>query len=180
MELFGTLTIGRDTYPFTYNGAAMFVSRERYGPGVLNLLREDTAAGILCLRDMAIIMAEQGELLRRYQGHTPEKCMPRRVIEGIKPGLELLQLRAAVLEQIVSDSKRQVAMENEDVDLGLLELQEKNGGGTTLPQYLRLGMVAGLTVREALILPTGLVYDLCALYCKANSPRNGEEENTWL
>lgn len=163
------------TYPLTYNGAATFALWERYGRHATQLLQESTPSGAVCLRGAALIMAEQGELLRRYQGYEPAGIMPDSAVEGITSISGVLQLRAAILEQIVTDIRQNVEAEQKDVDLGLLELQEKNGGGMTVSHYLRMGTVAGLSAKETMLLPVGQVFDLWELYLKANTPSDGED-----
>lgn len=158
-------------YPLTYNGAAMFAIWDRYGRDALNLLQQFTPEGRRCLIGATLIMAEQGELLRRYYGYQATEMLAAKDVEALQSLTEQLQLRAAILEQIVEDTHRSVTGEWHDIDLGLLELQRKKKQDSEKAYYLRAGLLCGLNARETMLLPVGTVYDLLELYVQANTSK---------
>lgn len=163
------LRINNKTYPLTYNGAALFAIKEKYGWDANTLMQTDTPEGIRCLRGVTMIMAEQGELYRRYQGYAPAEMMDDRTVETVASPPALLQLRMAVLEQMMEDRGQKIKARSEDTDLGLVELQRKKGDELSVAHYLRLGTLVGLTAKETMLLPMGTVLDMWELFVKANS-----------
>ena len=65
-------------------------------------------------------------------------------------------MRAPLSAAILAGFGREVES-NEDVDLGLIELAQKNER-LTRAQYLRLGTALGLSVEETLALAPGVVF----------------------
>lgn len=163
----GMVKIDHKAYALTYNGAAMFALLERRGSDFASLLRQDTDAGIRCLRDAALTLSEQGELLRRYQGYKAAEMLADADVETLTAPLDIMRLRTAVLSQIAEDVAQHVPQK--EIDLGLAELNHKNGSKMTRAHYLRMGTLCGLSAKETMLLPVGLVLDLWELYVMAHS-----------
>ncbi|PWM75488.1 MAG: hypothetical protein DBX59_01845 [Bacillota bacterium] len=116
---------GRERY-LAFTGAAMFDLREKYGGAVQNLvdaIKPDTREALAAAAEAAAILAEQGELVRRYMGHTPADTVTPEAIAATVAPLEIAPLKMAVVSAIELGYGRAIRPENDEVDLGLAELQ---------------------------------------------------------
>lgn len=110
---------------------------------------------------------QEGELVRRYLGYDPGNVISAETLM-LTLGLNHdFALRSAMMEAVL-DGLRSETDERHEVDLGLLELQKKNGKRSTLADDLRLGTINGLGVRETLLSAPGLLLDLYALYMRSH------------
>ena len=112
------IKINGNKYDLLYNGAAMFNIRELCG----EITMTEAFERLCCI---AAELAKQGELLRRFMG---EDALPILTADEIKATLSPLgavRLRAAVINAVIEGYKRSTAKENEEIDLGLAELNQK-------------------------------------------------------
>lgn len=117
---------GRERYLcFTVEG--MFQIEERFG-GVQELtdtMRANSRTGFEAACGAAAILAEQGELCRRSMGYEPEPLCSAEDIAATTAPSNLAQLKLAVVSAINLGYGREIKPENEEVDLGLAELNEQ-------------------------------------------------------
>lgn len=116
------------TFYFMFNGLAMFALEDTFGgKEYLEKLRENTAEGLSALLQVSAILAEQGELARREMGYTPTE-LPTQSNFGIPALLhpiDILTLRNGCIGAINLGYTREISNEDEEIDLGLIELQKK-------------------------------------------------------
>lgn len=114
-------------YHLAFNGEAMFAIRDEFGgvDQLIDAIKPDTrdAAKILCAA--VAILAEQGELVRRHYGYTPADIPTAAALERIITPPDLITLRMAIPQAISLGFGREIKPENDEVDLGLSELNEK-------------------------------------------------------
>lgn len=114
---------GRERY-LAFNGEAMFKLREEFG-GVtetLEALKGDTRDSLDATCRAAAILAEQGELIRRYMGYDPEPITDAETVAATIAPVEIMALKLAIPAAISLGFGREVEKENDVVDLGLAEL----------------------------------------------------------
>lgn len=120
------IKINGNKYDLLYNGAAMFNIRELCGEITMTeAMKGDDAEAFERLCCIAAELAKQGELLRRFMG---EDALPILTADEIKATLSPLgavRLRTAVINAVIEGYKRSTAKENEEIDLGLAELNQK-------------------------------------------------------
>lgn len=113
------------------NGTAMFAidaldaDRPDSSPDVIDRLKESTPEGIADLLKVALILAEQGELCRRYLHYTPERIPDARELLLLLSPAQLSLLRVAVMVAINAGYSQEKSGENDDIDTGLAELEKK-------------------------------------------------------
>ena len=73
----------------------------------------------------AAILAEQGELCRRSMGYEPEPLCSAEDIGATVAPTDLARLKLAVVSAITLGYGREIRPENDEVDLGLSELNEQ-------------------------------------------------------
>lgn len=113
---------GRERY-LAFTGEAMFKIGEEFG-GTSELLRKTEAndrEGLNATARAAEILAESGELARRYMGYDPDPMLEAGAIVATITPAEIVALKLAVASAITLGYGREVADENEVVDLGLQE-----------------------------------------------------------
>lgn len=117
---------GRERH-LVFTGEAMFRIQEKWGgsSALLEAIQPNTREGLLNACDAAAILAEQGELARRYFGYDPAPMVDAEAIaQTTTPdGIETLKL--AIPAALTLGYGREVAPENEEIDVVLLELNQK-------------------------------------------------------
>lgn len=114
---------GRVRY-LAFTGEAMFQMRDKFG-GTTKLLEDmkaDTREGFSIACGAAAILAEQGELARRHLGYDPEPMVDAETISTTAAPSEIVALKLAIPAAISLGYGREVEPENDEVDLGLAEL----------------------------------------------------------
>lgn len=110
-----------------YNGAAMFDIYDKYPTleelfeAVLKNTRESTDK----LLDVFLILAENGEAARGYIGYETAKLPDKAELAALSAADDLGRMRDAVVNAISAGLGREVTHEDEEVDLGLEELEAK-------------------------------------------------------
>ncbi len=115
---------GRERY-LCFTVEAMFQVEERFG-GAGNLMEALGAGGregFAAACGAAAILAEQGELARRSLGYDPEDLADEQAIVGypMSPS-ELAALTEGIARAIALGYGREVEPEDDEIDLGLAEL----------------------------------------------------------
>lgn len=119
-----SIELGGRKYALLFNGYAMFAERDMFGEaGMLELIQANTAEGFEALCKAVALLAEQGELVRRYEGHEPDELLTLERIRVLATPLDVPALRMAVINAMVKGYGREV--EDEEKDLGLTELEQK-------------------------------------------------------
>lgn len=110
-----------------YNGAAMFDIydlypnlEEMFGAVMVNT-RESTDK----LLDVFLILAENGEAARKYIGYDTDKLPEKAELYALSAADDIARMREAVADAISAGLGREIANENEEIDLGLQELEAK-------------------------------------------------------
>lgn len=103
---------------------AMFQVEEAFGgpSQLLDAMARPGREGFTAACGAAAILAEQGELARRSMGYDPEPPAEAAEIAATLSPAGLIGLRSAVAAAITLGFGREVAAENDEVDLGLAEL----------------------------------------------------------
>lgn len=114
---------GREQY-LAYTGEAMFQLQEKFGTAaeLLGAIGKNTREGLSVACEAAAILAEQGELARRYLGYDKGPIIDAETIRAtITPG-EIAALKLAIPAAMELGYGREVVEENDEIDLGLAEL----------------------------------------------------------
>lgn len=117
---------GRECY-LAFTGEAMFKIRDEYGgvSALLEAVKPDTREGLATACKAAAILAEQGELARRHMGYDKAPIIDAETIEAtVTPG-DIAGLKTALPAAITLGFGRELKDENEEVDVVLLELNQK-------------------------------------------------------
>lgn len=120
-------TFGKRELYLNYSIDVMFNVIEKYGSvsNALNIVEEDTRQGFAVTRHLGVMMARDGELVRRSLGYEPQPFFTEEdVCERITP-YEYSEFRAAVVKAIAAGYGRETKDEAEEVDAGLQKLQQK-------------------------------------------------------
>ena len=115
------------TYHLLLNGAALFDAYDRFGDkGDLT----DHIAGTN--RDsfdntvwLLVKLCQQGEAWRRHNGEEPQPMLSTEAALLFLGPLDVIRARAAIREAYALGFEREAPSEEEEIDLGLLELQKK-------------------------------------------------------
>ena len=83
-------------------------------------------------------------------------------------------MKKAVLKTILAGIGREV--EEAEKDLGLAELEQKKNKSMTKAWYIQVGALQGLSAKETLLLPAGVVFDLLELYLQSRGKRERIED----
>ena len=129
MKAFKVSLAGQDYY-LTYNGAAMFEVEDDFG-GVSQLMGAVQLSGREGFENLCqglAILAEEGELARRALGYDPGPIPSAETFRALIPPTEVPAMQLALNTAILAGYGREVE-QDEDVDLGLLELEQKKTKG---------------------------------------------------
>ncbi len=123
-------TYGPKTLHLYMSGDANFriqaLNTDQEQPDILDRITKNTVDGTVSLCQVTQILAESGELCRRYLGHSKERIPSAEELQMLLSPMQILSLRASCMKAIrdgySSDSKEE---KNGDIDLGLAELEKK-------------------------------------------------------
>ena len=125
---------GRDRY-LAFTVEAMFQIEEAFG-GTQELngrLMESSREGFADTCKAAAILAEQGELARRHMGYEPSPMLSAEDIATTTDPMGLPTLKSAIISAIMLGYGREIEPEDDEVDLGLAELNEQKKRGEAGP-----------------------------------------------
>lgn len=117
---------GRERY-LAFTVEAMFQIEETFG-GAQELnarLIENSRESFADACKAAAILAEQGELARRHMGYEPSPLLSAEDISATTAPAGLPALKSAIISAIMLGYGREVEPEDDEVDLGLAELNEQ-------------------------------------------------------
>ena len=119
--------IGSQTYEFNYSIEVMFDMRDKFGDiqSALNVIEQDDREAFEAVRWFAVHMAQDGELCRRADGRDPRPMPDEKSFTVRMRPLDYQHLKQAVVDAITLGYQRENADEDEEVDLGLEELNQK-------------------------------------------------------
>lgn len=113
---------------FLFNGYAMFALEDIFGGNTYHeKMGERSAKGLDALLTVATTLAEQGELARRTAGYDHRKIMTKDdwgAPQMLQPA-DIFALKTGCLRSINLGFTQEVSDKDEEIDLGLLELQKK-------------------------------------------------------
>ena len=114
---------GREQY-LAFTGEAMFQIQEQFGtaPELLDVVSKNTREGLDVTCKAAAILAEQGELARRHLGYDKSTIVDADAIRATILPSEIAALKLAIPAAMELGYGREVKEENDEVDLGLAEL----------------------------------------------------------
>lgn len=129
-----------------YNVAAMFQVQDEFGADFLDKLNAREKDGILVMLRMLAVMAEQGELARRDIGLDRQE-IPEFEATFLKlQPVDIAELYTACVNAVNLGSLREVSDEDEEIDLGLAELQKKRK--KRRPSISGLGAMLGSMLKK--------------------------------
>lgn len=117
---------GRERH-LAFTVEAMFQIEEAFGGTTeLNdiLMRNDRESFAAACK-AAAILAEQGELARRHMGYEPSPMLLAEDIATTTDPMGLPALKSSIISAITLGYGREIVPENDEVDLGLAELNEQ-------------------------------------------------------
>ena len=115
------------TWHLCLNGAALFDIYEKFGDKgfVTDPIKGTGKESFEATCWMLSKLAEQGEMVRRYQGCDHGKFPTAQMFRATLSPLDVMEARKAICEAVALGFRREVRDEDEEVDVGLLELQKK-------------------------------------------------------
>ena len=119
------------TWHLCLNGAALFELYDRNGTdgSLLDPIHQEGKAGFDATCHMLAVLAQQGELVRRYQGMDRGGMATEHMFRATLMPLDVLRAKRALEAAVRQGFEREHKAEDEKIDLGLLELQKKTGLG---------------------------------------------------
>lgn len=126
MKAVKAVLAGRAQY-LAFTVDAMFQIQEEFGGpgGLIELLQGDGRESYSAACRAAVILAEQGELARRALGYDPAPMVDAAAISATLSPEEAVALKRAVIAAISLGFGRELTDEDDEVDLGLAELNEQ-------------------------------------------------------
>lgn len=122
-------TYGPKTIYLYFNANAMFaideLDRAEEDTDVLEAMQQIGEPGTTLLCKVAVILATQGELCRRYLEYSPERIPTEAELLQVLSPMQILQLRSAVCQAINTGWNQSESSESDDIDTGLAELEKK-------------------------------------------------------
>ena len=114
---------GRERY-LAFTGEAMFQIQEKFGgtAELLEAMKGNTREAFSAAYEAAAILAEQGELARRYLGYDKSPMIDAEAIRATTGPADFLKLVHSISSAISLGYGREVEAEGDEVDLGLAEL----------------------------------------------------------
>ena len=115
-----------ETYPLCLNAAALFSIYDKYGDkgSVADHITPNTAKGFEAVCFYLYEMAKQGELVRRWEGHSPRKIPAQGMFAALLTPADIPQAKTAIRQAIALGFAREQDG-RESIDLGLEELRKK-------------------------------------------------------
>lgn len=172
------LNLGGKVHYLAFNGEAMFAIQDTYGSAeaLLEAIAPNTKESFSALCTAIAILAEQGELARRDLSYTAERLFTAEEFQRLAMPPDIVAMKQAIPQTITLGFGREVAPENDEVDLVLAEINQKKND-LTRAHYIRMGTLAGLSARETLRSPPGLVFDLFELYLRAHTVKQKQDDD---
>ena len=121
------VTLLGHTYYLLYNGAAMFACNDAFGAGkILECIAPNDLEGYEAQCKAVVILAEQGELSRRYYGYDSSEMLTAERLKLETSPVELLAMKQALMKAVLLGYGREIGEDDDQtIDLGLAELNKK-------------------------------------------------------
>jgi hypothetical protein len=118
-----------EVYYLLFNGYALFEITDKYGNDYMEKMTVDGEESFNMILGILTILSKQGELARRAIGlEATETFEPVEIdLLTISPA-EILAFKSICLDAITLGFRREITDKDEEIDLGLVELQKKNPG----------------------------------------------------
>lgn len=119
------ICLGEKTLHLCFNGAAMFDLWDMFGQEkpLLEHIEPNTKKAFNATCIMLFKLAEQGELVRRYWGHTPQEVPTIKELAALLCPADVLAAKSAIGMAISAGLKMEAQIRRSEVDLGLQELE---------------------------------------------------------
>lgn len=169
--------LGDKTYYLLLNGMALFAIYDKFGTdgSVFDPIDGNGRDAFDHLCWYLGALAEQGELFRRYQGYDKMEIPTQAVFRLLLSPMDIPSAKAAVRAAIMAGFSREED-HSKPKDSFTLEYERKNQKQITKAQYLNIAaQFLGVSVKEALLLPVGLVLDMEDLEIDRRGLRKDEE-----
>lgn len=118
-----------EVYHLCLNGAALFDIYDKFGTKgfITDHIRGTGRKAFSATCWMLAKLAEQGEIVRRYQGYPHGKFPTEQMFAALLTPAEATLARRAIAEAVALGFAREV--EEDGIDLGLAELEKKTAPG---------------------------------------------------
>lgn len=115
------------TYHLCLNGAALFDIYEKFGSKgfVTDHIKGTGKKSFSATCWMLSKLAEQGELVRRYQGYPHGKFPTEQMFHTMLHPMQVAGAKDAIRDAVALGFAREEEEEDPEVDVGLVELQKK-------------------------------------------------------
>ena len=168
------------TYHLCMNGAALFDIYQKFGTdgNITDPIEGTDKAAFQATCWMLYKLSEQGELVRRYEGHDRQPYLLEGQLRAMLSPTDVITARGAIKEAVAEGFHMEVERtEPEEIDLGLLEIAQAEGkGALTKAQYLQAAtQLLNLSVKEGLLMTLGEMLDLLELEKQRRQPKEREE-----
>ena len=109
------------------NGAALFDIYDKFGTkgSITDHINGTGKKSFSATCWMLAKLAEQGELVRRYQGHDRGEIPTEQMLQVMLRPSDVAAAKVAIRYAVVLGFKRDEDPEDQEIDVGLLELQKK-------------------------------------------------------
>lgn len=168
------------TYHLCMNGAALFDIYEKFGASgsVTDPIEGGDKEAFRNTCWMLYKLSEQGELVRRYEGHDRQPYLLEGQLRATLSPADVIGAKIAIKEAVAEGFRGEVTREEpEEVDLGLMELEQAEGrGGISRAQYLQvMTQLLHLGIKEGMLMTVGEFLDLFELEKQRRQPKEREE-----
>jgi len=121
------LTLSGTEHYLAFNGEAMFDIHDAFGgaQALLEDIAPNTKDAFASLCKAVAILAQQGELVRRDLGCDPQRIYTADDFRRFAMPEDILAMKQAIPQAITLGFGREIVPENDEVDLGLAELNQK-------------------------------------------------------
>lgn len=115
-----------EVYPLCLNGAALFAIYDKYGAkgSVFDHIKPTNNKGFEAVCFYLHKLAEQGEIVRRWEGHKPRKIPAEKMFAALLTPSDVPEAKDAIRRAIELGFEREHDA-RESIDLGLAELRKK-------------------------------------------------------
>lgn len=119
------------TWHLCLNGSALFDLYDRNGTegSILDPIWGNDKASFDATCHMLALLAQQGELVRRYQGLDKGPLATEQQFRATLMPLDVIRARRALEQAVLRGFGREHKPEEERIDLGLLEIEKKTEPG---------------------------------------------------
>lgn len=118
--------IGDKDFYLLYNAEAFFTLGDEFGDeNIFDALAKTNRDGFAKTIKIAAVLAEQGELARRYYGYDKSEIPTEDYIKFSTSVLDIPELKRDIQDAIILGLKQEIENPQKEVDLVLQELEKK-------------------------------------------------------